>query len=297
MSRLGRGLNSLIKDIEVPASSGAISTVNIEFVKPNRYQPRRQFNQEKLMELAESIKENGLIQPLVVDRQSDTEYELIAGERRLAACKLAGIAEVPVYVKEVTDRERLVLAIIENVQREDLSPIEEAKAYNQLIEEFGLTHLELSKIMSKDRVTVTNTLRLLKLSEKIQQMIEEKMLTPGHARIILGIDEEFHEEFAEDIVRKQFTTRKAEEQAQNYNNIVRKAKPTSSKKALDNPYIKSVEKELSTTLSSIVKIKEKKNASGEILIQFRDKENLENIVNSLKVSDTLHKFLVQKVTN
>lgn len=282
MSRLGRGLNSLIQDIEKPVQ-GATTTINVELIRPNKYQPRRIFDQDKLAELSDSIKENGLIQPIVVCKHSDTDYELIAGERRLEACKLAGLTEVPIYIKNVTDKERLVLAIIENVQRENLSPIEEAKAYQQLISEFELTHSDVSKIMSKDRATVTNTLRLLKLSEKIQDMIEKKLLTSGHARAILSVNDELQENFADEIIKKQFSVRKAEEEAQNYNSKVTKQK--NNKKIIETSYIKNTEKEISKIFGNKIKIKEKKYASGEVSIQFKNQNDLDEIINFLKLKN------------
>jgi len=280
----------LIKDVEMQ-ENGTNSMVQINYIKPNRYQPRRHFDQEKLDELTESIKVNGLIQPLVAVKHSDTDYELIAGERRLEACKLAGLTEVPVFIKNVTDKEKLVLAIIENVQREDLSPIEEAKAYEQLINEFELTHLDLSKIMSKDRATITNTLRLLKLSESIQSMIESKQITPGHARAVLSVDESVQEQFALEIVKKQYTVRKAELEAQNYNVITQKPKASNAHKTYENAYLKDIEKELASTTGCAVDIKEKKDGVGEILIQFKDKDDLEKIRSSMKVVDKLVNYL------
>jgi ParB family chromosome partitioning protein len=223
----------------------------------------------------------------VAVKHSDTEYELIAGERRLEACKLAGLTEVPVFIKNVSDKEKLVLAIIENVQREDLSPIEEAKAYEQLINEFELTHLDLSKIMSKDRATITNTLRLLKLSESIQAMIESKQITPGHARAVLSVDESVQEQFAAEIVKKQYTVRKAELESQNYNIITQKPKASNTNKTYENNYLKEIEKELASTTGCAVDIKEKKDGLGEILIQFKDKDDLEKIRSSMKVANKL----------
>jgi len=290
MSRLGRGLNSLIKDVEIQ-DDGANTMVKIEYIKPNRYQPRRHFDQEKLLELSESIKINGLIQPIVAIKHSDTDYEIIAGERRFEASKMAGLTEVPIYIKNVSDKEKLVLAIIENVQREDLSPIEEAKAYEQLINDFELTHLDLSKIMSKDRVTITNTLRLLKLSENIQAMIENKQITPGHARVVLSVDEKIQEQFAMEIIKKHYSVRKAEMEAQNYNIISQKSKSTNSTKVYDSLYLKSLEKELATTTGCAVDIKEKKDGLGEISIQFKGMDDLEKIRGSMRVADKLLNYL------
>jgi len=277
MSRLGRGLNSLIKDIEKP-TDGLPAIVLIELIKPNRYQPRRHFDPEKLAELADSIKENGLIQPIIVCKHSDTEYELIAGERRLEACKLAGLDSIPVFVKNVSDRERLVLAIVENVQRENLAPLEEAAAYRRLLTEFSLTHTDISQIIGKERATITNTLRLLKLSEKIQNMITDKQISPGHARAILSVEEHKQEGFAEEIVAMGYSVRKSEEVADSLNSQVKKEKPTKYKKLYDKEFLGKIEKDIEAFLEAGVKIRERKISAGDIVISFENKEELEKIV-------------------
>ncbi|MCK9328697.1 MAG: ParB/RepB/Spo0J family partition protein [Candidatus Cloacimonetes bacterium] len=282
MSRLGRGLNSLIHDIEKPVQ-GTSTTIKISDIIPNRYQPRRQFDKEKLLELSQSIQENGLIQPIIVCQTEETGYELIAGERRLEACKLAGLSEIPVVVKNVTDKERLVLAIIENVQREDLSPLEEAKAYQQLIDEFELNHSEVSKIMGKDRTTISNTLRLLKLSENIQHFIENKEITPGHARAILSVDEVEQENFAKEIIKKQYSVRQAEENAKLYN-IDKKDTKRISNKYYDKEFLITTESKISDLLKSNVKIREKKDSAGEILIKFSNEEELCHILESIGIT-------------
>ena len=280
MSRLGRGLEKLIPDIETPVPGG-LTTVQISYIRANRYQPRRKFDQEKLIELSESIKENGLIQPVVVCKHSDTDFELIAGERRLEACKIAGLHEIPIYIRDVTEKERLVLAIIENVQREDLSPIEEARAYQQLIDDFNLTHLDVSKIMSKDRATVTNTLRLLKLSENIQAMIENKEISPGHARAILSVAEDKQEAFAEDIIRKQLTVRRAEEEAQNYNRVSETKKSPPRSPSFTSKFLSEIEEAISDSIGYAARIKEKRNSSGEIIIPFASLNELNQIVKNI----------------
>jgi ParB family chromosome partitioning protein len=279
MSRLGRGLNSLIKDIE-KTENGTPANVKIEYIKPNRYQPRRHFDPAKLNELAQSIIEIGLIQPIIVHQHSDIEYELIAGERRLEASKIAGLTEIPVYIKNVTDQERLVLAIIENVQRENLSALEEAKAYKRLVEEFELTHAEIAKIMAKDRATISNTLRLLKLTDKAMSLLEAGTISPGHARAILSIPPEAQDIFADEIVKKKLSTGKSEELSQNYRDD-NSQKKTRSQKALTRVYLKNFEKSISNALNTHIRIKEKKNETGEILITFTDKTQLENIANLL----------------
>ena len=279
--RLGRGLESLIHEIDTP-NPGSISKVEINLIRPNRFQPRRTLDPEKLKELSDSIKENGLIQPIVVGKHTDTDYELIAGERRLEACKMAGMTEIPVFVKEVTDQERLVLAIIENVQRENLSPIEEAKAYQRLIDEFDLAHQDIAKIMNKDRATITNTLRLLKLSDIIQNLIDNKQITAGHARAILSIEEGLQEKFAFEIIDKQYSVRQAEDISKNYQTDDQKSISTSKQKNYERKYLKKIEIELMQSFGLPVKVKERKNSTGEIIIQFENKEVLDNLLDYIK---------------
>ena len=281
MRGLGQGLNSLIKNIEEP-TGGESAVVKTELIKPNKFQPRRIFDPVKLAELSESIKENGLIQPIIVCKNSDTEYELIAGERRLEACKLAGIAEIPVFIKNVSDKERLVLAIVENVQRENLTPLEEAKAYKRLADEFELTHEEIAKIMGKDRVTITNTMRLLKLSDNVQVMLERKQITPGHARSILSVADELQEEFAQKIVDNKLSTQKAEEESKEYKERAPKEKPAPTKKTYEQSFLKSIESDIAGALQKVVKIKERKNEAGELIIAFKNKEELEDIISRIK---------------
>jgi len=286
MRRLGRGLESLIQDIETVGSE-TVSTIKIEYIKPNKFQPRKKFDPEKLMELSESIKENGLIQPIVVCKHSDTDFELIAGERRLQAYRLLNKKDIPVYIKEVSEKEKLILAIVENVQREDLSPIEEAHAYQQLIDDFDLNHQNIAKIMNKDRTTISNSLRLLKLSPKIQTMIESRILTPGHARAILTVNEDLQEKYAEEIIEKQYTVRKAEDEARYFNIHTNKPKSANVKKIYTKAFLKNMEVCLSNALGLQVKITERKNAAGDILIKFNSKDILEKIVHHISESKSL----------
>jgi len=214
MNKLGRGLEALINSApESQDQITGITTIRVSAIIPNKYQPRRKFDQEKLEELALSLKENGIIQPIIVTTREDSRYELVAGERRLEASKLAGFTEVPVIIRSVTPKEQLQFAIIENVQREDLNAIEVAKAYQQLNEEFHLTHGQISDIVGKDRATITNLIRLLKLSDKIQTLILNNALSSGHARAILQIKEDLQEEFADHLVKNKYSVRKAEAEA------------------------------------------------------------------------------------
>ena len=191
---LGKGLDSLIPDkvgnVEINEEPKQDEfMVNINQVEPNKEQPRKNFDEDALLELSESIKQFGVLQPLIVQNK-DTYYEIIAGERRWRAAKLAGVKEIPIIVKNLTPQERVEISLIENIQREDLNPIEEAIAYKRLLTEFNLKQDEVAERVSKSRTTVTNSMRLLKLNEKVQQMVVDEMLTTGHARALLAIEDQ-----------------------------------------------------------------------------------------------------------
>lgn len=277
MTRLGKGLSALIKDEEIEKNvAGPVNNVKIEEIQPNRYQPRKIFDMDKLQDLAQSITENGVIQPIIITQIDDHSYELIAGERRLEASKLAGLTEIPAVIREATPREKLIFAIIENVQREDLSPLEEAKAYHQLIEEFELTHSEVSSIMGKDRATITNTLRLLKLPISVQEMIEKKELTSGHARAVLQVAVELQEDFALFIISNHLSVRKAEEAVNTY----AKSKPVhvAKKSSYENEEINVIEADLKKHFGKNVKIKTRSKEAGDLVISFKNRKELEEII-------------------
>ena len=192
-SGLGKGLDSLITDKVGKSSAKEVikpdTMVDIDKVEPNKEQPRKNFDEDALLELSESIKQFGILQPLLV-QDKDTYYEIIAGERRWRAAKLAGLKKVPVIIKKLTDQEIVEISLIENIQRENLNPIEEAIAYKRLLTEFNLKQDEVAERVSKSRTAVTNSMRLLKLNEKVQQMLVDEMLTTGHARALLGIEDQ-----------------------------------------------------------------------------------------------------------
>lgn len=215
--KLGRGLSALIPDSrETDKPRSNIMTVPVERIVPNRFQPRRSFEPEKLQELADSIRENGIIQPIIVTKTDTSDYELIAGERRLQAAKMAGLNEIPVVIRSVSHQEQLTLAVIENIQREDLNPVEEALAYQTLGDEFGLTHSQIANIVGKDRATVTNSLRLLKLHPDILFLISEGSLSAGHARAVLTVEEDLQVHYAQYIVQHALSVRQAEMRAKSF---------------------------------------------------------------------------------
>ncbi|MEC7137348.1 MAG: ParB/RepB/Spo0J family partition protein [Pseudomonadota bacterium] len=270
---LGRGLSALFGDEkpkDKPQEISQLNTVSISDLSRNPYQPRQYFSEEKLEELANSIKKNGVIQPIAV-RPNKTEtgrYEIVAGERRWIAAQRAGLHEIPVRILELSDVESLEVAIVENIQRDDLNPIEEARGYKRLNEEFKYDHENISKLMSKSRSHVSNTLRLLTLPKDVIAMLEEGTLTSGQARPLIGISNA--SSIAEEIVSKNYSARKVEY-------LVKNKKGSRSKdKNIDTNILKAQEK-IEKILGLKVYISNKKNNSGKITIEYKDLEQFDFI--------------------
>ncbi|HFU3843035.1 TPA: ParB/RepB/Spo0J family partition protein [Streptococcus suis] len=251
-----------------------LRTIKISDIHPNPYQPRIHFDKEKLEELAQSIKENGLIQPIIVRKSSVIGYELLAGERRWRASQLAGMTEIPAIVKELSDDDLLYQAIIENLQRSDLNPIEEATSYQKLISK-GLTHDDIAQIMGKSRPYISNLLRLLNLSEQTQEALKEGKISQGHARQLIAFSEEKQAEWLHAIIEKDLTVRELE-------NTLSKKKSTKTRSKPKNQFIKEQEGVLNQLLGTTTNILQKKNGSGEIRIHFNNLEEFERIINNLK---------------
>lgn len=278
---LGKGFASLLP--EAKKSFGAMADrvvlCDVQSIQPNKRQPRKKYKKESLKELSESIMEKGIIQPLIV-RRSGNAYNLIAGHRRLEAAKMAGIDQVPVILKETTDSEDLELALIENIQREDLNPIDEANGYKMLIEEFDISHEEVAKRVSKGRATITNFLRLLKLPQKIQDALLEGKISMGHARTILALDSENEQlTFLDQILKANLSVRKSEE-------VVKRIKKGSKSFKLDskaqNPFLRSIIEELQQVLGTRVKIIQKNNSKGTIQIEFFSTKDLNRILAAIR---------------
>ncbi len=255
---------------EATDRSTGITTVRVEHIFPNAYQPRKTFAQDKLEDLAQSLKENGMIQPIIVTKRDQTHYELIAGERRLQASKLAGFDEVPVIIRSVTKKEQLQFAIIENIQREDLNPIEEAQAYHVLHDEFSLTHAQISEIIGKDRVTISNSLRLLKLNEDVQKMLLDGTLSAGHARAVLQLEPERQTDFAQEASAKGWSVRQTEREAKL---IVegKKTKEPDEKKGFFPDLIRQVQKQLKERFQVKVSIKGNPK-KGKVVFHYSSEE-------------------------
>ncbi len=285
---LGKGLDLLIPKNTVAEPSTEKKTekevqkaetfVKITKVEPNREQPRKNFNEDALEELAESIKQFGMLQPLLVQDKGD-HFEIIAGERRWRAAKIAGLKEVPVIIKNLTSQEAVEISLIENIQREDLNPIEEAQAYKRLLTEFNLKQDEVAERVSKSRTAVTNSMRLLKLCEEVQQMVINEMLSTGHARALLAIeDPETQYMIAQKVFDEKMSVREVEKLVKNLNKPEKPKKPEN--KTLEAIY-QSLADRLKESLGTKVSISSKTNGSGKIEIEFYNHDDLERLMDTI----------------
>ena len=286
---LGKGLDSLIPDNksmksvtsektveskEDAAAKSGVQVMKINEVEPNRDQPRKNFDEDALLELSDSIKQFGVLQPLLVRKRKDY-YEIIAGERRWRAAKLAGVKEIPVIEKEYTDQEILEIGLIENIQRENLNPIEEAIAYKRLLEEFKLKQDEVAERVSKSRTAVTNSMRLLKLSDKVQQMIIDDMISTGHARALLAIDDpELQYTLANKIFDEKLSVRETEKLVKEIKN----PKKPKEKKPVANSFIyQDLEEKMKSVFGTKVSIASKGKGKGKIEIEYYSDDELEHL--------------------
>ena len=286
---LGKGLDSLIPDNnsmksvtsektveskEDAAAKSGVQVMKIKEVEPNRDQPRKNFDEDALLELSDSIKQFGVLQPLLIRKRKDY-YEIIAGERRWRAAKLAGVKEVPVIEKEYTDQEILEIGLIENIQRENLNPIEEAIAYKRLLEEFNLKQDEVAERVSKSRTAVTNSMRLLKLSDKVQQMIIDDMISTGHARALLAIDDpELQYTLANKIFDEKLSVRETEKLVKEIKN----PKKPKEKKPVANSFIyQDLEEKMKSVFGTKVSIASKGKGKGKIEIEYYSDDELEHL--------------------
>ena len=276
---LGRGLSALFgdeKSSEKVSENNRSNTISISDLSRNPYQPRQNFKEEKLEELANSIRKNGLIQPIAVrpSKQKSGKYEIVAGERRWLAAQKAGLHKIPVTILDLSDVESLEVAIVENIQRDDLNPVEEAKGYKRLNEEFKYDHESISKLMSKSRSHISNTMRLLTLPSDVIAMLEEGSLTSGQARPLIGISNA--SSIAEEIVSKNYSARKVEY-------LIRNKKDSKGEKKIDTNILKTQER-IEKILGLKVNILNKKNNSGRIIIEYKDLDQFELVSDLLTKS-------------
>ncbi len=290
---LGKGIDALIpnvetKEIKIKKENAGNEnqdkeferTVKITMVEPNREQPRKNFDEDSLIELAESIKQFGLLQPILVQDRK-TYFEIVAGERRWRAAKIAGLKEVPVIVRNLTEQEIVEISLIENIQRENLNPIEEAMAYKRLLTEFDLKQDEVAERVSKSRTAVTNSMRLLKLCDEVQQMIIDDMITTGHARALISIeDKEQQYAIAQKIFDEKLSVRDVEKLVKDMNKPVKEKKEIKKDKSLEIIY-RDIEEKLKQALSTKVEIIAKGDGIGKIEIEFYNHDDLEKITDKL----------------
>ena len=272
---LGRGLSSLIGETKVENKTNKL---NLSEIIPNKYQPRKNFDEDNLVDLSNSIKERGVIQPIIVRKSNnnDAKYEIIAGERRWLAARKAGLHDIPVVVTEADDLKSLEFAIVENVQRHDLNPLEEAQGYKRLIDEFSYDQEKVSKFIGKSRSYITNSLRLLSLPQPVLQYIEEKKISAGHAKILVGLDNA--EFIASKIIEKKLSVR----QAENFVKIFKKKKVSISKSM--DPNIQSLERSVSDKIGLTVSIKNNKRNKGTITFSYHDIDQLNKIIDIIKLN-------------
>ena len=287
---LGKGLDSMIPPkrndkVDNSVNAGTVSKtgetiLKINEVEPNKDQPRKNFNEEALQELSDSIKQHGIVQPLVVSKM-DVYYEIIAGERRWRAAKMAGLKEIPVVIKDYSPQEIMEVALIENIQREDLNPVEEARAYQRLIKEYDLKQEEVAEKVSKSRTAVTNSLRLLKLDDRVLDMLIEETLSSGHARALLGIaDNDRQYETALKVAEENISVRETEKLVKSINNPVVKK---TAKKELGNDFIyRDLEEQLKQKIGTKVSINRKTENQGKLEIEYYSQEELEKIIGYFK---------------
>ncbi len=274
MSKLGRGLDILLGQVNTDQTGGNqknLEMMHVNSLQRGKYQPRDDIDPEALNELAESIKSQGVIQPLVVRKITYDKHEIIAGERRWRASILAGLEEVPVIVREIDDQVALAIGLIENIQRESLTPLEEAKALQQLIVDFKMTHEEISQVVGRSRSSVSNLIRLLQLKEPVKKLLNKGSIEMGHARSLLPLDEENQIFVANEVIKRSLSVRQTEA-------LVKKVLNPKPKKVLDiDPFIQDLSSTLSKKLNSKIEIKDIDN-KGRIIIHYKSKSELNDIV-------------------
>ena len=275
---LGRGLDSLFADNSVDELNPSVNKLRTMEIEPNRDQPRKDFDEKSLSELAESIEQHGVLQPLVVRPLTNGGYQLVAGERRWRAARIAGLTEVPVVIKELTDEEVIEIAMIENLQREDLNPLEEALGYRYMMDDLNITQEQAAEKVGKSRPAVANAIRLLRLPDEVQEMVKNNLISPGHARALLGFEnQELIIQTAKRIVKEDLSVREVETLVKNSQKT-----PKVPKQQKRDKFFSEVELALVENLGRKVKIKESKKDAGVLEIEFFDKDDLESLAMKLE---------------
>lgn len=293
---LGKGLDSLMPNkvntrqlnqgiSQDPAEKEPVKQVKLSLIEPNRDQPRKKFSEESLAELADSIRQYGIIQPLIV-QDKNGYYEIIAGERRWRAAKLAGLKEIPIIIRDISQQEVMEISLIENIQRENLNPIEEALAYKRLLEEFNLKQEEVAKRVSKSRTAVTNSMRLLKLTEDVQQMVIDEKLTMGHARCLIAIeDPDLQKQIALQVIDKNLSVRDTEKLMKKLQKQKESAEEEQKKTAEDSALTavyEHIAEQMKTILGTKVEIRRKDKEKGKIEIEYYSQDELDRLLQLMK---------------
>ncbi|MEY8000736.1 ParB/RepB/Spo0J family partition protein [Clostridium sp. Mt-5] len=280
---LGKGLKALIPDNtfeNVGKGEGNINYINVDFIEANGEQPRKNFDKDKIIQLSQSIKEHGIIQPLILNKIGDDTYSIVAGERRWRAAKLIGVKEIPAIIMNLSDGEILEISLIENIQRQDLNPIEEALAYRKLIDDFNLTQEELSNKIGKSRTAISNCMRLLNLDDRVQRYLIDGVISEGHGRALLRIENgEMQYKLAEEIIDKDLTVRDIEKIIKNLD-----SNETSKEKVIkkQNIYYLDIKEKLENLFGTKVLLMDKKN-KGKIEIEYYSQEDLQRILDILEI--------------
>ena len=295
---LGRGLDALLggsvketKPVEAKASpetantEKSLSSLPIDLIQRGRYQPRRNFDQDKLQELADSISAQGVIQPIVVRPIENGRYEIIAGERRWRASQLASLQEIPVVIHEVDDQAAMAMALIENIQRDDLNPLEEATALDRLLHEFGLTHQQIAQAVGKSRTTVTNFLRLLELNDVVKKMLELRQIDMGHAKALLGLKDKEQSKAAKQVVDHGLSVRETEKLVRRMQGLGETAENSAAKQATTakiDPDVLRLQDNLSDKLGARVQIKQSAGGKGQLIIGYNSLDELDGILDHIQ---------------
>ncbi|MBU3190061.1 ParB/RepB/Spo0J family partition protein [Clostridium bowmanii] len=277
---LGRGLGALIPEEEITEESSMVLKISMNLIKANIDQPRKSFDPERISELAQSIKEHGVIQPIIVNKEADDTYTVVAGERRFRAAKSIGLSEMPAIIMNIDDKEVLEISLIENIQREDLNPIEEAIAYKKLLVDFNLTQEEISKKVCKSRTAIANCMRLLNLDERVQDYIIDGVISEGHGRAILGlVDKEIQYGIAQMVIDENLNVRETERLVKNFEN----EKKEKVAKTQCNIYYKDIMSKLENRFGTKVLINCKNKEKGKIEIEYYSEEDFERILEILNM--------------
>jgi ParB family chromosome partitioning protein len=281
---LGRNLSSMLSQATLKRvqnqSIDELRRLPLDLIRPGRFQPRSVFDEDKLAELADSIRAQGVVQPVVVRPSGDDGYELIAGERRWRAAQIAGIDDIPAVVRDVPDEVSLAMSLIENIQREDLNPLEEATALRRLIDDFQMTHQEAADAVGRSRAAVSNLLRLLELMQEVKDMIDMRLIEMGHARALLSLDDDLQVQAAREVVRKRLSVRDTE-------NLARRLRQSKKKKGSRrvDPDILRLQNRLGETLGARVRIQHQASGKGKLVITYNNSDEFEGILDRLDLND------------